>query len=201
MTGHRVDERLERTDAGHEFGPDVESTVPETRRALLEQGPSLLGRRVAGQEERDADVAPPDEVGDERQDPVDGDLARERHEQPIDRPRGARDHVRPRVDVVGDPVEGLTPVGSEHQPVVGVAAGLPELLGDVLERLGGARLVLEPCLVGRGLLGEDVVAQDGDVHRAEQVHQPERHRFTLKHPDRDEDTGHHRAPFSSTSRA
>jgi len=64
---------------------DVDAVFGEAFAGRLDRF-SAAGFVVGREKERDPDFAVADQFGDERADSVDGDVARHRHEEPIDRP-------------------------------------------------------------------------------------------------------------------
>ena len=198
MVGDGRDERVERTRLLGQDGLDGDACLGQPRLGVRERDGVFAARRP---EQRHADVAVADEFDDELDDSVRRDVPGQRDEQASDRARDAGDGERPRADLVCDPVDGLLLVAGEDESVVCRAAGVPELLGDVRQCRVRACFVLEAGLVGRRLLGEDVVAQHRHVHRLQEGHQPRRDRTALQHRDGDDDASHHRAPLSDTSRA
>jgi hypothetical protein len=56
---------------------------------------------------------------------------------------------------------------SEYQPEVCLPTGLSELLSDTFQCINRALLVPASCLIWVRLLWENVITENGDVHRSE----------------------------------
>jgi hypothetical protein len=56
---------------------------------------------------------------------------------------------------------------SEYQLEVCLPTGLSELLSDIFQCINRALLVPASCLIWVRLLGDDVIAENGDAHRSE----------------------------------
>jgi hypothetical protein len=128
-----------------------------------------------------------DERRDEVRESVVVDDAANRNENGVDLSRRVRQQDRRRADFARDAVDRLLAVVGEHHARLGVAAGVDERSRDVVDGLLGPVFELQARLFGRGLLGEDVVAEDDHLRRREELHERLGDRLALQNLDGDED--------------